>query len=408
MSQLSLFELNSLVQESIGTALPDMYWVEAELMEIRESRGHCYMELIQKDLFSSTPVARASAKCWRTQWMKVSETFQKATGGNPIPGMKILLKVSVDFHPAYGFSLIVDEIDPTYTLGEMAHKRQEIIDQLKEEGVFDLQRELRLPLFCQRIAVVSSQTAAGYQDFLNQLLNNGYGLKFYPTIFPAVMQGELIEQSVIKQLNEINNRLEEFDCVVIIRGGGATSDMSGFDSLPLAENVANFPIPIITGIGHERDECVLDLISFQKVKTPTAAAAFLVSNLADVLYRVDAAKDTILANIALLVERQKTHFKQLSTSISMHARLYRSQEESNIEKLQLNITSILQQMLFREKYRLQLISQKVDNMDPHLMLKRGYSITLLDGKILRDASTVVEGQEIETVLEKGKIKSQVK
>ena len=408
MNQLSLFELNSMVQESIETALPDLYWVEAELMEIRESRGHCYMELIQKDLFSSTPVARASAKCWRTQWMKVSETFQKATGGYPVSGMKLMLKVSVDFHPAYGYALIVEEIDPTYTLGEMAHKRQEIIDQLKEEGVFDLQRELRLPLFCQRIAVVSSQTAAGYQDFLNQLLNNGYGLKFYPTIFPAVMQGELIEQSVIKQLNEINNRLEEFDCVVIIRGGGATSDMSGFDSLPLAENVANFPIPIITGIGHERDECVLDLISFQKVKTPTAAAAFLVSNLADVLYRVDAAKDTILANIALLVERQKTHLKQLSTSISMHARLYRSQEESNIEKLQLNITSMLQQMLFREKYRLQLISQKVDNMDPHLMLKRGYSITLLDGKILRDASTVVEGQEIETVLEKGKIKSQVK
>jgi exodeoxyribonuclease VII large subunit len=408
MSQLSLFELNSLVRESLGNSFPDTYWVEAELMEIRESKGHCYMELIQKDLFSTTPVARASAKCWRTQWSKVREEFLKATGGYPQPGMKLLLNVSVDFHPAYGFALIVGSIDPVFTLGDMARKRQEIIDTLKAEGVYDLQRELQLPLFCQRIAVISSQTAAGYGDFCNQLLNNDYGLSFSPTLFPAVMQGETVEQSIVAQLNEINNRLNDFDCVVIIRGGGATSDMAGFDSLLLAENVANFPLPIITGIGHERDECVLDLISYMKVKTPTAAAAFLIESLADVLERVEEARNTIVANMALLIERQKTRIEQLSAMISTNARLFLSREDSRLDKIKTGFLVALQQKMTYEKHRLQLMSQRVEALNPALLLKRGYSMTLLNGKVVRDASMLSSGQEIETILEKGRVKSQVK
>ena len=243
--RLTLYELNRLVRETIECELPNEYWVEAELSECHESRGHCYMELIQKDEQSATPIAKAQAKCWASKWMIIRPYFERTTGERLHAGMKVLLKVAPQFHEAYGFSWIVSDIDPTYTLGDMARKRQEIIRQLKEEGVFDLQRELELPLFCQHIAVISSETAAGYGDFCNQLSENPYGFQFRTRLFPATMQGEGVEQSIIAALERIYD--EPFDCVVIIRGGGATSDMSGFDTLALAENVANFPLPIITG-----------------------------------------------------------------------------------------------------------------------------------------------------------------
>ena len=296
---LSLLELNSLVRQVIEETLSQEYWVEAELSEFRESRGHCYMELIEKDETSATPIARASAKCWRTQWAMLQPYFERTTGQTLHAGLKVRLKVYAQFHEAFGFSWIVTDIDPTFTLGDMARKRQEIIRKLKEEGIFDLQKELTLPLFCQRIAVISSETAAGYGDFVNQLIHNDSGLKFSIQLFPAIMQGEQVEQSIIDALNMIyeanepNKSHEFFDCVVIIRGGGATADMSGFDTLALAENVANFPLPIITGIGHDRDESILDMVSFLRVKTPTAAAAFLVSHLEEVLNTIDDAQDRI-------------------------------------------------------------------------------------------------------------------
>jgi exodeoxyribonuclease VII large subunit len=386
MDRLSLFELNTLVRGSLEEAFPNLYWVEAELAECRESKGHCYMELVQKDVFSAVPVARASAKCWRNRWEKVREAFVKATGGSPRTGMKLLLKVSVDFHPAYGFALIVNDIDVSFALGEMARKRQETIDTLKAEGVYDLQKELRLPLFCQRIAVISSATAAGYGDFCDQLAHNDYGFRFSPTLFPAIMQGEATEQSIVERLNEINLRAGDFDCVVIIRGGGATTDMAAFDSLLLAENVANFPLPVITGIGHERDECVLDLISHLKVKTPTAAAAFLIDHLAKVQQRIDEAQDAIVSGVRLLLERQTARLQRLTASLSMNARL----------------------ALTNQKHRLNLLSQRMAALDPTVLMKRGYSMTLLNGRLVRDASVLKPGQEIETILEKGKVKSLVK
>ena len=279
--------LNALVREAIEIELPDEYWVEAELSECRENRGHCYMELVEKDEASHTPIARASAKCWKQTWTMLQPYFERTTGQSLHAGMKVLLKVYAQFHEAFGFSWIVTDIDPTFTLGDMAQRRQEIIRKLKEEGVYDLQRELPIPRFCQHIAVISAATAAGYGDFCRQLEENDYGLVFYPTLFPAVMQGEQVEQSVIAALNSIHERIDDFDVVVIIRGGGSTSDMSGFDTLALAENVANFPLPIITGIGHDRDECVLDMVSNMRVKTPTAAAAFLVDHLADTLQHLN-------------------------------------------------------------------------------------------------------------------------
>ena len=187
----SLLELNRLVREAIEDSLPMEYWVEAELSECRESRGHCYMELIQKDEQSATPIAKASAKCWANKWLTIRPYFERTTGQNLHAGMKVLLLVYPQFHEAYGFSWIVSDIDPTYTLGDMARKRQEIINTLKAEGVFDLQKELKFPMFCQRIAVISSETAAGYGDFCNQLADNPYGFKFETQLFPAIMQGEV-------------------------------------------------------------------------------------------------------------------------------------------------------------------------------------------------------------------------
>ena len=427
---VTLYELNSLIKEVIESEIPDEYWVEAELSECRENRGHCYMELIQKDERTATPIAKASAKCWASKWLVIRPYFERTTGQRLSAGMKVLLKVYAQFHEAYGFSWIVTDIDPTYTMGDMARKRQEIIRQLKAEGVFDLQKELPMPLFCQRIAVISSETAAGYGDFCNQLSDNPYGFQFKTWLFPAIMQGEGIERSIIEALNRINAICDDFDAVVIIRGGGATSDMSGFDTLALAENVANFPLPIITGIGHERDESVLDMVSHTRVKTPTAAATFLISHLKEVLDVVNHAQD-LIARYA----QQKLSIlnAQLSTISEMIPRLFsvvKTRQEAKLESLQSRMISEIQQKivghqsrlegfeqripillerkLLTEHHRLEMVTEKVKSLDPTLLLQRGYSITLKDGKAVRDAQILQAGDDIETRLANGTIHSVVR
>ena len=381
----TLHTLNALVREAIAAELPDEYWVEAELSECRESRGHCYMELVEKDETSNTPVAKASAKCWKQTWAMVQPYFERTTGQPLRAGMKVLLKVYPQFHEAFGFSWIVTDIDPNYTLGDMAQRRQQIIAQLKAEGVFDLQRELVIPRFCQRIAVISAATAAGYGDFCRQLEENEYGLVFYPTLFPAVMQGEQVEQSVIAALNRINGHADDYDVVVIIRGGGSTSDMSGFDTLSLAENVANFPLPIITGIGHDRDECVLDMVSNTRVKTPTAAAAFLIAHLADTLQ----------------------HLNDLQQRLSFMLTMFKTNFEHQLDQRYERICHAIQQRITQERHHLEMVEQHTALLDPALLLRRGYSITLFHGKAVRNPQQLKAGDEIETRVEKGVIMSRV-
>ena len=427
---LSLYELNGLVRQAIDHLLPDEYWVEAELSEVRESKGHCYIELIQKDDIGNTPVARASAKCWRQTWLMIRPYFERITGQTLHPGMKVLLKVYAQFHEAYGFSWIITDIDPKYTMGDMARKRQEIIQQLKKEGVFDLNRELQLPMFTQRVAVISSATAAGYGDFCNQLADNIYGFHFDTYLFEAIMQGEQVEKSVVNALNRIYLQWENFDCVVIIRGGGATSDMSGFDSLLLAENVANFPLPIITGIGHDRDECVLDMVAHTRVKTPTAAAAFLISHLKIVADRIDQAEKMIgktitnrisqeqlrIANIAqqiptlfsLVKTRQEAHINMIKERISNAIQRKLDQDKHHLDILSNTIAPLLEKKLSNEQHRLEILTQRTKALDPQRLLKRGYSITLKNGKAVHNAQTLKIGDEIETRLERGTIKSIIK
>ena len=399
------------------------------------------MELIQKDEQNATPVAKASAKCWASKWMIVRPYFERTTGQQLHAGMKVLLKVYPQFHEAYGFSWIVTDIDPTYTLGDMARKRQEIIRQLKDQGIFDLQKELHLPLFSQRIAVISSQTAAGYGDFCNQLSDNPYGFKFQTRLFPAIMQGEGVEQSIIAALERIfseysdfsdhsENTVPPFDCVVIIRGGGATSDMSGFDTLALAENVANFPLPIITGIGHDRDESILDMVSHTRVKTPTAAATLLIDHLKIVHDAINNAQESIT-----LFTRQKlsTLNSQLSTLQEMLPKLFtivKTRQEACIESLYMRILSCIRETvisslgkinafetrlpiltdrrLMTEKHRLQLMEEKAKNLDPTLLLQRGYSITTKNGKVVRYVEELQIGDNLETHLANGTVHSIVK
>ena len=402
----SLQQINQLVRDAINSCLSGVYWLETEIAQINENRGHCYLEFIQKEQGYNTPVARAQAKCWRNTWGSIKPYFEHTTGQTLKAGMKVLVLVHPDFHEAFGFSWIVDDIDPRFTLGDMARRRQEIIKILKEEGVFDLNRELPLPLFTQRIAVISSSTAAGYGDFSRQLSDNTYGLRFSTTLFEATMQGEGVENSIIAALNAINADIESYDCVVIIRGGGATSDMSGFDSLALAENVANFPIPIITGIGHDRDECILDMVSHTRVKTPTAAAAFLIERLATVSDRIDSAAERIASYVQQRMTAEKNRLTRASERIPILFSLVKTKQDSKLERLNQAMLHSIRLKLDKQGMALDMLSQRVSSLDPALLLKRGYSITTLaDGHALRSPSQVKPGDVITTRLASGSVTS---
>ena len=426
---LTLYELNNLVRRVIDSQMTDQYWVTAELSEARQSAGHCYMELIQKDEEQNTPIARASAKCWRSTWSRLLPKFLDTAGTAPRQGMQVMLRVYPQFHEAYGFSWIVTDIDPTYTLGDMARRRQQIVSQLKEEGVFDLNRQLPLPLFCQRIAVISSQTAAGWGDFRRQLIGNAYRLRFRMELFPAVMQGESVEESVIQALNAVNDRIDDFDCVVIIRGGGAASDLSGFDSLLLAENIANFPLPVITGIGHERDETVADMVAHTKVKTPTAAAALLIDNLRGVSDRllnaerqisdcvarrlqterqiIDRLRKIIPTLFQLATERQRKRLDRLSLTLSAAARTMIERQRNRLAMTAGRLPSAALRLADEKRHRLSILAQRAEMLDPQLLLARGYSMTTLNGRIVTSADELRPGDVIETRLRQGKVRSRV-
>lgn len=427
---LTLYELNSLVVELIDKVMPNSYWVEAEIADARESKGHLYLELIEKDESTNIPIARASAKCWRSSWLMIGPHFERVAGVKLRAGLQIMIQVHAQFHAQYGFSWIIDDINPEYTMGSMARKRNEIIAQLKSEGVFELQRELCLPLFAQRIAVISSASAAGYGDFCNQLQHNEYGFRFQMQLFQAFMQGEQVEQSIVAALNLISTKEDDFDCVVIIRGGGATADLSGFDTLVLAENVANFPLPVITGIGHERDESILDMVAHTRVKTPTAAAAFLIDHLAATLNRIEQAQISIQRMVEHRIQHEKLHLQQLSTHIPIlfsmvrnrenarlddywHALLQRvmlhlQQSKMRVELLSNKVIPATTNKLMAEQHKLQLLEQRVDGVNPERMLRLGYSLTYKNGYVLRNINEVKAGDEITTRLEGGIITSVVK
>ena len=415
LSHYTLRQLNLMVRDAIAMQLPDEYWVEAELSECRERGGHCYMELVEKDDNNNTPVARASAKCWRQTWQMMQPYFERTTGQPLRAGLKVLVKVYAQFHEAYGFSWIVTDIDPTYTLGDMARRRQEIIRKLKEEGVFDLQRELHIPLFAKRIAVISASNAAGYGDFCRQLEDNEYGFRFSVQLFSATMQGELVESSVISALNEIYRQCQQltaqgqqpYDVVVIIRGGGATADLSGFDTLALAENVAQFPLPIITGIGHDRDESILDMVANTHVKTPTAAATLLIDHLAQTLRRIEEAQNRLTMYIHQRISSYQVRLSNIAVLIPNLALQTVANAHHRIDLLESRIPITIERRITNQKHLLEQLNIKLQSLDPQILLSRGYSITLKDGRAVRDPQQLKSGDTLETRVEKGTIKSTV-
>ncbi len=426
---LSLFELNQLVRRSVRTCLPDEYWVQVELSDVRANySGHCYLECVQKDPKSNSLIAKARGIIWSNVFSQLKPYFEQETGQAFVSGIKVLVKVTVDFHELYGYSLTIVDIDPAYTLGDMARRRREILLRLQEEGVLSLNKELELPVLAQRIAVISSATAAGYGDFCNQLENNAFGFAFYPRLFPAIMQGERVEASVIAALDRIYAESEKWDVVVIIRGGGATSDLSGFDTYDLAASCAQFPLPIITGIGHERDDTVIDLVAHTRVKTPTAAAEFLVNHLRQTAEQLENYAYYIRQEVPARLNREKERLERCITRIPARVQMRLQREDFRCERLakrmemawqsrlareqyRLELSSrlsvALQARLLKEKHRLDLLEKSVEAASPDLLLKRGYSITLKDGKAVTDASLLKPGDRVVTRVAKGQFSSEV-
>ena len=403
---LSLHELNGLVKRSIRSCLPETYWVQAELSDVRSNySGHCYLEFVQKDASGNHLIAKARGTIWSNIYKMLKPYFEQETGQAFTSGIKVLVQVSVDFHELYGYSLTVLDIDPTYTVGDMERKRREILRQLEEEGVIDLNKELEMPMLPQRIAVISSATAAGYGDFCNQLANNPRGYDFRTELFPAVMQGERVEESILSALDAINSRLEEFDAVVIIRGGGATSDLSGFDTYLLAASCAQFPLPIITGIGHERDDTVIDKVAHTRVKTPTAAAEYLIAKMDKCLDVLNETSKRLRENVKAFLLWEHRRMESLKQRIPSAVYKRIADAKYGLLSAQRDLQMASRQFLSVGKHRLELLQQRLDDALPEKQLARGYSITLKDGKAVKDASALKEGDTLVTVLHRGKVES---
>ena len=406
MESMSLYELGRLIRLTLREGLPDAYWVQAELSEVREAyNGHCYIELVQKAERGNTLLAKARGTIWANVYKMLKPYFESSTGQAFTAGIKVLLQVSVEYHEQYGLSLTVHDIDPTYTLGDMARRRKEILQQLDEEGVLTLNKELPMPMLPQRVAVISAAGAAGYGDFCDQLVGNPYGFVFYPKLFPAVMQGDRVEETIIAALDSIAASREMWDVVVIIRGGGATSDLSGFDTYALAANCAQFPLPIITGIGHERDDTVLDMVAHTRVKTPTAAAEHLVAALVDAASGLDALTSSLTTGITNRIHREERRVEQIAQRLPALFSVMHANGLHRIEQLEARMSTALQHTLVVQKHRLELMEKVIEGASPMQILQRGYSITRCEGRVVRNAADLPEGSMLTTELAEGEVKS---
>ena len=408
MEAITLLELNGRVRSTLQFEMPDAYWVQAEISSISPSgQGHCYLELVQKDATGRKFLAKAKANIWRGTWLKLKPYFEAQTGETLKVGMKVLLQVTVTFHEVYGYSLVVQDIDPTYTMGDMARRRKEILEQLEKDGVIGLNRELEIPALPQRIAVISSATAAGWGDFRNQLDGNIYGFRFYVKLFPAAMQGDDVERSVISALNAVAMRREDFDVVIIIRGGGAVSELSCFDSYNLAFNIANFPLPVITGIGHERDDTVADVVAHTKVKTPTAAAEFIINRVFDTASELENLTRRMSDAITEKMNAEKVRIERMSQKLPSLFAVLKTRQEQVLETLWIRSVNGVRNMLTAQAHKLEIVDKSLAAADPQVILRRGYSLTCLNGRAVRCASDLKKGDRLTTVFADGSVESEI-
>lgn len=408
-NSISLYELNHQIAQVVNERFTSPVWVTAEIAQLGvASNGHCYLELIEKNAHSGATTARCKAIIWANRWPLIKMTFEQGTGGQALTaGIKVLVMAQVSMHEAYGYSLTITDIEPTYTIGEMQRKRQEIIRRLTDEGMIDANRSLPLPRPTQRIAIISADTAAGYGDFCHQLANNEWGLHFYTHLFPAKMQGEQTATSVIQALDRIFAHHELFDVVVIIRGGGAVADLNSFDDYELALNIANFPLPVIVGIGHERDNTVLDVVANLSVKTPTAAAAFLIDRMSDELNALDVAQTAMADALRDRMESEKsrlTQFKQVLNNLHLRIGQHLNQLNLTYERIAMQARMRIE----KEARTMEFIDRTIAMSQPENILRRGFSITRLNGTAVKSASQLHSGDIIETETADGKVKAEVK
>lgn len=419
-NHITLLELNYLVKQAFQVCFPEDVWVKAETSDVRiASNGHCYLEFIQKDAHTQAIVAKARGNIWSSTFRQLRHTFESTTGQTFTSGLKVLVRVRLDFHEQYGYALNVQEIDPTYTIGDMIQRRREILEQLKADGVAELNKELPFPVLPQRIAIISSASAAGYEDFLHQLHHNEAGYAFYTKLFPAIMQGERTEESILHALDTIFEEYKKWDVVVIIRGGGASSDLTGFDTYSLAAGVAQFPLPVITGIGHERDDTVLDFVANVRMKTPTAVAEFLIGAMAQEGKRLEYLTHALQTLPAQYLNREEKKLTLLSQRLPLALQSYILAEERQFSQWTERIRHAWSQFFYQESYRLKveerlaravrLYIEKEQNKltlyttqlkahSPEHILKLGYSITTKDGKVIRDSQQLAVDDKIETRL----------
>lgn len=430
MQHLTLYQLNAMVRDAVRLCLPDALWITAEISEMRQaSNGHCYLELVDKDeLAGGAFRAKARATIWKDNSELLLSLFTAQTGQRLVAGLKVLLQVRVVFHEVYGYSLNVVDLDPTYTLGDVARRRQEILHQLQADGVLELNKELPLPRPLRRIAVISAAGAAGYGDFTAQLSRSGHA--FECQLFEATMQGLAVESSIIAALDRIVDEQERWDCVVILRGGGAVSDLNGFDTYLLATSVAQFPLPIFTGIGHERDETLLDLVAHTRFKTPTAVAAYLIELRADETQLLTLLEQRLFAAAQQVLERKQLGYERLAQRYQNVAQQYLAREQAllvrlaqrmqqrSIERLHIEQQQVLtcsnklahavHRLLENRVAKLEQHDTLLRMASPERILSQGYSLTLLpDGSALRSVADAPRGTRLRTQVMDGTVESVV-
>ena len=408
MTSISLSELTSQLQETIRINFDSSVWIRAEISELRENPGgHCYMEFIEKDGKSDTLLAKTKATIWASTYRMLKPYFESSTGQSLRAGLNVLVAVTVEFHGVYGFSLNVRDIDPTFTIGEMAARRLKIIRQLEADGIVDMNKQVDFPELPQRLAIISSATAAGYGDFCDQLNNDSSHFAFYPKLFSAIMQGDQAEASIISALESIYNHIELFDVVVIIRGGGATTDLACFDSYDLALNCAQFPLPIIAGIGHQRDISILDMVAHSSVKTPTAAAEFLISKLQEAENQVVNIVADIQGLTKNIIDTELRFIDQAQIRIKQSLRNWSVQRTHLLDLQKSRLQSAVRLQLLRQNNKLALLEKNIETHSPSYLLKHGYTITTLNGKRITSIKEIKLGDKIRTFVGDGDFESEV-
>ena len=405
----TLYSLNNMVRQAVSEGLPSRYWVTGELSEVREaSNGHCYIELVQRDEVTQELVAKARGTIWSRIYSLLRPYFLEQTGEPFAAGLKVLLQVSVGFHELYGYTLDVCDIEPAYTVGDMARQRMLVIKRLTDEGVIDLNKELPFPLLPQRVAVISSATAAGYGDFCDQLAANRYGFVFYPHLFQSPMQGSGVEQGIISALDRIAADIDMWDVVVIIRGGGATSELSCFDTYDLANNCAQFPLPIITGIGHQRDESVLDMVAHTRAKTPTAAAELLIHAMLEQETYMTNMMQGVVQGVQQRMDAEQQRLQGLLGRLPMATALYLQGEKMRLQTSLQAMFSSAKMLIKEQQHRLDVCNAALEAASPERILSLGYSITRVNGRLVRSIDDVVPGDEVTTEVAGGEFTSTVK